>query len=80
MKYFLTKTILKQGFSGVLNKNSLLYVWDQLFMALWGSYDYELITKSILYLLRYQFLKANDYEQMRRVLHIFHNIQLDLIL
>ncbi len=30
-----------QCFAGVLGKNALLYVWDQLFMSLWSSYDFE---------------------------------------
>jgi hypothetical protein len=36
-------------------------------MSLWASVDIEVITKAILYLLRVQFLKANDYDDMRRV-------------
>lgn len=36
-------------------------------MSLWASIDIEVITKAILYLLRSQFLRANDYDDMRRV-------------
>ena len=50
-----------------MNPCALVYVWDQLFMSLWASVDIEVITKAILYLLRSEFLKANDYDDMRRV-------------
>ena len=36
-------------------------------MSLWASIDIEIITKAILYLLRNQFLRASDYDEMRRV-------------
>ena len=36
-------------------------------MSLWASYDFELITKAILYLLRNEFMNAQDHDQMRRV-------------
>lgn len=36
-------------------------------MSIWASTDIEYVAKSILYLLRSQFMKANDYDGMRRV-------------
>lgn len=54
-------------FAGVLCKNALLYVWDQLFMSLWSSYDFEVITKVLLYLLKSDFMAAFDFDDMRRV-------------
>ena len=36
-------------------------------MSLWSSYDLELITKAILYLLKSEFMMANDYDEMRMV-------------
>ena len=36
-------------------------------MSLWAPYDFELITKAILYLLKSEFMKARDHDQMRRV-------------
>lgn len=57
----------KKCYSGILRKNSLLYVWDQLFMSLWSSYDFEIITKALLYLLKTKFLLAHDYDEMRKV-------------
>ena len=62
-----SKRAFLKCFSGVLHKNALLYVWDQLFMSLWSSYDFEIITKALLYLLKTKFLLAHDYEDMRRV-------------
>jgi len=56
-----------EGFANILHGNALLYVWDQLFMSLWASTDIEFVAKSILYLLKSQFMKANDYDGMRRV-------------
>ncbi len=56
-----------EAFSGVLSKNSLLYVWDQLFMSLWSPKEFEMIAKCLLYLLRWQFMKAQDHDEMRRV-------------
>ncbi|RNA12572.1 hypothetical protein BpHYR1_009056 [Brachionus plicatilis] len=58
---------IAEGFAGVLRKNALLYVWDQLFMSLWSSKDFEIIAKSLLYLLKNQFIKAKDHDEMRRV-------------
>jgi hypothetical protein len=58
---------ISEVFASVLHKNALLYVWDQLFMSLWAAYDFEMITKCILYLLRSQFMKSNNYDDMRRV-------------
>ena len=36
-------------------------------MSLWSSNDFEIIAKSILYLLKNQFLRARDHDEMRRV-------------
>lgn len=36
-------------------------------MSLWSSYDFEIITKALLYLLKTKFLLASDYDQMRKV-------------
>ena len=58
-----------EAFSGALSKNALLYVWDQLFMSLWSSREFEMICKCLLYLLRTHFMKANDHDEMRRVLN-----------
>jgi hypothetical protein len=56
-----------EAFSGALSKNALLYVWDQLFMSLWSPREFEMIAKCLLYLLRVQFMKAQDHDEMRRV-------------
>jgi hypothetical protein len=37
-------------------------------MSLWASHDFEIIAKSILYLLKNQFMMAKDHDQMRRVI------------
>ena len=58
---------IAEGFSSVLRTNALLYVWDQLFMSLWSPNDFELIAKALLYLLKRQFLKASNHDEMRRV-------------
>ena len=36
-------------------------------MSLWASHDFEIIAKSLLYLLKNQFMMARDHEEMRRV-------------
>jgi hypothetical protein len=36
-------------------------------MSLWASYELEIITKALLYLLRNDFMMAKDYDDMRRV-------------
>jgi hypothetical protein len=59
-----------EAFSGALSKNALLYVWDQLFMSLWSPREFEMIAKCLLYLLRLQFMKAQDHDEMRRVLNL----------
>jgi hypothetical protein len=66
-------------FSSVLRKNALMYVWDQLFMSLWSSNDFEMIAKALLYLLKSKFMLARDHDEMRRVSSIksillFHSI------
>ncbi|CAF0718895.1 unnamed protein product [Brachionus calyciflorus] len=58
---------IAEGFAGVLKTNALLYVWDQLFMSLWSSNDFEIIAKSLLYLLKAQFMRARDHDEMRKV-------------
>ena len=54
-------------FVGILNSNSALYLWDQLFMIKWNIHYIEHATKAILYLLRDRFMSAMDYDQMRKV-------------
>lgn len=54
-------------FAGVLYQNALLYVWDQLFMSVWSSYDLEILTKALIYLLKNDFMQAFDFDDMRRV-------------
>lgn len=36
-------------------------------MSLWSSKDFEIISKSLIYLLKNQFMKAKDHDDMRRV-------------
>ena len=36
-------------------------------MSLWAAYDFEIITKSLLYLLKNDFMMAKNYDDMRRV-------------
>jgi hypothetical protein len=63
---FLRKWI-GEAFSSILHKNAILYVWDQLFMSFWASIELERMTKALLYLLKMQFMRACDYDEMRHV-------------
>jgi hypothetical protein len=54
-------------FIGILNLNSVLYLWDQFFMIKWDLDYIEYATKAIFYLLRDRFICANDYDEMRKV-------------
>ncbi len=54
-------------FVGILNSNSVLYLWDQFFMIKWDTVYIEYATKAVLYLLRDSFMQATDYDGMRKI-------------
>lgn len=54
-------------FVGIVNINSVFYLWDQFFMSKWNINYIEHATRAIFYLLRDCFMCANDYDEMRRV-------------
>ncbi|CAF1615883.1 unnamed protein product, partial [Adineta ricciae] len=63
---FLRKWICEM-FVGILNSNSVLYLWDQFFMVKWELNYIEHACRAILYLLRDNFMCAENYEEMRKV-------------
>ncbi|CAF1075101.1 unnamed protein product [Adineta ricciae] len=63
---FLRKWICEM-FVGILNSNSVLYLWDQFFMVKWELNYIEHACRAIVYLLRDKFMCAENYEEMRRV-------------
>ncbi|CAF0990782.1 unnamed protein product [Rotaria sordida] len=63
---FLRKWI-SQMFVGILNCNSVLYLWDQFFMIKWNRIYIKYAIKAILYLLRNRFMYAIDYNDMRKI-------------
>ena len=52
---------------GILSLNSVLYLWDQFFMVKWELNYIEHACRAILYLLRDNFMYAENYEEMRKV-------------
>ncbi|CAF3664627.1 unnamed protein product [Rotaria sp. Silwood1] len=63
---FLRKWI-SQMFVGIINCNSVLYLWDQFFMIKWNIIYIKYATITILYLLRNRFMYAKDYNDMRKI-------------
>ena len=56
-----------QGFVGVLDTQAAVYVWDQCFLQLWENKVLEDMCLCLLMLLRYKFMAAKDYSDMKKV-------------
>ncbi|UJR31743.1 hypothetical protein I4U23_019221 [Adineta vaga] len=63
---FLRKWICEM-FVGILHSNSVLYLWDQFFMIKWEMIYIEYACRAIIYLLRDNFMCAENYEEMRKI-------------
>ena len=56
-----------QCFVSILDAPGVLYVWDQCFMQGWRHSVLQNFCLSLLELLRYKFLEAHDYVEMKQV-------------
>lgn len=56
-----------QGFVGVLDTQAVVFVWDQFFMQKWAGQPIEDVCLALLLLLRYLFMQARNYKEMRDV-------------
>ncbi len=56
-----------QGFVGVLDTWAVLWAWDQFFMQKWQPRPMEDLCLALLELLRFYFLDATNYSQMKHV-------------
>ncbi|KAL5015854.1 hypothetical protein ScPMuIL_005443 [Solemya velum] len=56
-----------EGFVSVLDSPGVMYVWDQCFMQGWNSSVLSNFCLAVLELLRYKFMEATDYLDMKEV-------------